>query len=134
MGREIVGGIAEAPEVDAAPHARAGGGGAEGLRRAAIERFEVARRRHRVNQVVGDVHALESRREGRGIEAVAFDHLDAGRLGPKRRTVTDQAPHGAAAAGQRGQQATAHVSGRAREEDATRVHLATIAEGGGHSH
>ena len=85
----------QAAEVDDAPHARGARGPREGLRARAVALREARHRAaaHGVHEVVGDVDALERRRERALLQDVALDDLglasgSAARLGSRARQRT----------------------------------------------
>jgi hypothetical protein len=70
-----------AAEIDDAPHSRGPRAPDEGLRGATVGFGEVLAGRDRMHQVVGDLGALEYRREPTGVEHVGLDDLGTG--GPR---------------------------------------------------
>ena len=94
------------------------GSGGHVLRRTPLLGDEVARRAHRMDQVVDDVHALERRGQGFGFGQIPAHDLDlvapvgAVEFGGFAR----HRPHRVAAAEQFGHEAAPDVAGRARHQ------------------
>ena len=66
----------DAAQIDDAPHARGFRGRGEGLRRGAVALFERRVRAEGVDQVVGDVHALQGAPHRAGVHHVGGRDLD----------------------------------------------------------
>ena len=107
----------EPAEVDHAAHARAVGGLAERVRRPPVDGGEAPPRRHRVDEVVGDLGAVQRAAERGAVEGVGGRDLDAV---PAARLEGVEAPrggaHGVAAGGQRRHEVRADVPARAQHQ------------------
>ena len=119
-------GVAEAAEVDHAPHARVARGLAEvhgGLAVARREALAAGAAAHGVDEVVGGAHAVERGRKAGALERVALPHVDLGGE-PRAGGVADERAHPPAAAQELVQHVRSDVAGGAGEEDRFRVHRA----------
>ena len=115
--REIVF-ATETSEVDDLPHPRESGDFGEVRRRAPVESLKVTSAAHRVDEVIGHLHAFEDRLERGTIQEIPFDDLGR-RMNPTPHDFRSacQAAHGAARGFEATQEPTADVAGRAGKQD-----------------